>query len=291
MNWDDLRYILAVHRAGNLTNAATTLGVSRTTVGRRLRALEEHLDARLLEVMQEGVQLTSSGLELVEIAQKMESHLHDAQGRILGQNLELQGSLRVTLLDFIYEGLVDVFASFIETYPNVELTVVITDEMVSLRRREADVAIRLSNDPAASLVGRKLGKLNFAVYGARALVERVGEAQPLNAYPWIHQDERTDTRWFDQWLKVHAPGAKVVLRQDHYSVRRASVQAGLGLCLLPCFDGDRDPNLVCLGHHLFDEARHLWILTLDELRANLRIRTFMAHVHQAFLDQPDLLGR
>ena len=152
------------------------------------------------------------------------------------------------------------------------------------------MAIRLSNDPSESLIGRRLGRLNFAVYGSKALIERIGEDQPLSAYPWIHQDERTDTRWFDQWLHTYAPHARVVLRQDHYAVRRASVQAGLGLCLLPCFDGDRDPSLVCLGHHLFDEARHLWILTLDELRANLRIRTFMAYVHQAFLDNPNLLG-
>ena len=106
--------------------------------------------------------------------------------------------------------------------------------MVSLRRREADVAIRLSNDPSESLIGRRLGRLNFAVYGSKALIERIGADQPLSAYPWIHQDERTDTRWFDQWLHTHAPHARVVLRQDHYAVRRASVQAGLGLCLLPC---------------------------------------------------------
>lgn len=289
MNWDDLRYILALHRTGNLTHAAAALHVSRTTVSRRLRALQDDLDTRLLDMKQDGAHLTPAGLELVQIAQKMEAHVHLAQGRILGQNLELSGPLRVTTLDFIYKGLVDVFASFIERYPRVALTVVTTDEMVSLRRRDADVAIRLSNDPTDSLVGRKLRNLDFALYASKALVQRVGAKQPLGAYPWIHHDERSDTRWIDHWLAQHAPGASIALRMDQYASRRASVQAGLGVCFMPCFDGEHDPDLVCLGHHLKEETRNLWILTLDELRTNVRIRTFMAHVHDAFLNDPSLL--
>jgi DNA-binding transcriptional LysR family regulator len=164
----------------------------------------------------------------------------------------------------------------------VDVTVGVTNEQVSLIRREADVALRLGNSPAERLVGRRVARLQFEAYAAQSLVERVGRNAPLSAYPWLHWDERSDGLWLDAWLAKNAPGAKVSLRSDDYAVRRRALSSGIGVHFLPCFDGDAEPALVRLGARLTEEARDLWVLTLPELRNSSRIRAFMDHVHSGF---------
>jgi len=282
MEWDDLRYILAIHREKTLSAAATTLGVTRTTVGRRLKEAEARLGVRLFDRSDEGLTATPTGDELAASAVRVEEEIHVTEGRLLGRDAELRGRLRVSTIDFIFAGFPDVFESFIQRYPGVDVTVGVTNEQVSLIRREADVALRLGNSAAQRLVGRRVGRLQFEAYAARSLVERVGRNAPLAAFPWLHWDERSDGRWLDAWLAKSAPGAKVSLRSDDYSVRRRALSSGIGVHFLPCFDGDTDPGLVRLGVRLTDEARDLWVLTLPELRNSSRIRVFMDHVHSAF---------
>jgi DNA-binding transcriptional LysR family regulator len=282
VDWDVLRYILAIHREKTLSGAATTLGVTRTTVGRRLKEAEERLGVRLFDRSDEGFTATAAGDELASTALRLEEEIHVAEGRLLGRDAQLRGRLRVSTLDFIFAGFPEVFASFVHRYPGVDVTVGVTNERVSLIRREADVALRVGNSPAERLVGRRVGRLQFEAYAARSLVERVGRGAPLADYPWLNSDERSDGRWLDVWLATNAPGAKVSFRSDDYVVRRRALSAGLGVHFLACFDGDADPGLVRLGARLTDEARDLWVLTLPELRNNSRIRAFMDHVHGAF---------
>lgn len=290
LDWDDLRYVLALKRAHTLSAAATTLGVTRTTVGRRLKETERRLGVRLFDRMDDGFLATAAGEDLVETATRVEAEIHLTEGRLLGRDAELRGRLRVSTVDFIFDGYPDVFASFIRRYPGIELTVSVTNTQVSLLRREADVALRLGNSPAEGLVGRRVGRLNFEAYAARSLVKRVGRGAPLSAFPWVHWDERTDGRWLDHWLATHAPGASISLRSADYAVRRRAVLAGIGVHFLPCFDGDSIRSLVALGARLTDEARDLWALTLPDLRNTSRVRAFMDHAFTAFKPHQPALG-
>ncbi len=289
MDWDDLKYALALHRAGSLSGAAEALGVVRTTVGRRVRGLEEALGVRLFDQTPDGFVATAAGGELVEAAAQLEEQILVAKGRVLGRDADLKGPLRVSTLGFVYEGFHGVFASFMSRYPGVELTVVVTTRELSLVRREADVVIRLNNAPPERLIGRRLGVMEFAPYASRALVEEVGEGAPMSSFPWVYGDER-GPRWLDDWLDVHAPGAPVALRTEDYSALRASIREGVGVSFLPCFEAQSDPRLVRVGPRLDAEARVLWALTLPELRSNSRVRLFMDHIHEAFLAERDRLA-
>jgi DNA-binding transcriptional LysR family regulator len=282
MDWDDARYVLAIHREKTLSGAASKLGVTRTTVGRRLKAAEKRLGVRLFDRTDTGFAATAAGDELSGTALRVEAELQLAEGKLLGRDAELRGRLRMSTVDFVFAGFPGVFAGFITKHPGVDLTVNVSNEQVSLFRREADVAVRLGNTAADRLVGRRVGRMQFEAYAARALVERMGPRATLSDFPWLHTDERSDGRWQDGWLARNAPGAKVSLRSDDYAVRRRAISAGIGVHFLPCFDGDQDSGLVRLGVRLSAEARDLWVLTLPELRDNSRIRAFMNHVHEAF---------
>jgi DNA-binding transcriptional LysR family regulator len=197
VHWDDLRYALAIARAGTLSGAAEALGVSHTTVGRRIRALEEGLGVRLFDATPEGFQPTEAGADLVAVAERMETDSLALEGRILGRDARWTGALRVSVMELVFRAFRGAFVSFLERYPGVDLTITATDDAVSLARREADVVLRLTNQPPEGLVGRKVGRLQFAPYAARSLVARIGEEAPLGAFPWINWDERLNMQWLD----------------------------------------------------------------------------------------------
>ncbi|MFT3709681.1 MAG: LysR family transcriptional regulator [Archangium sp.] len=290
MNWDDARFVLAIHRQKSLSAAAASLGVTRTTVGRRLKATEDELGVRLFDRSDDGLVPTPSGDELAATAARMEAEVNGAENKLLGRDAELEGRLRVSTVDFVFSGFPEILGAFVKRYPRVELTVGITNEAVSLQRREADVALRLGNAPAEGLFGRKVATLYFEAYASRALARQIGKGKPLSAWPWLHLDERSDTRWYDGWLAKHAPGARITMRCNDFEARRRAILAGIGVSFLPSFDGNSHPDLVPLGAHLMKEARELWVLTLPELRHNSRIRAFMTHVAEAFKRVEHRLG-
>jgi DNA-binding transcriptional LysR family regulator len=279
MDWDDLRYVLAIVRERTLSRAAAALGTSHTTVSRRLRGIEEALGVRLFDATPEGYVATSAGHALAEVAERVEAEVLSVEGRVLGQDARLQGQLRVATMDMLFRRHQAAFASFLQRYPTVALTVTSSDTEVSLTRREADVALRLTNTPPEYLVGRKIGREDFAVYGSAALVERVGPGASYDDYPWIHWDERLNMRWLDAWLAEHAPRARIALRVDFSTLLlRQAITDGLGVHFLACADGDAEPTLRRLGPVEPQFSREVWLLTLPELRGNSRVRAFMDHV-------------
>jgi DNA-binding transcriptional LysR family regulator len=202
-----------------------------------------------------------------------------AEGRVLGRDEALEGALRVSTMDLLFHCYHHVFASFLVRYPSVALTVATDDDEVSLTRRQADVALRLTNTPPDHLVGRKVARLDFAVYASRQLVARIGKRAGFDAYPWLNWDERLNQPWLDQWLKKNVPGARTALRLDTSSLGlHAAVAAGLGVHFLACLTADADPALQRIGPIERGFSRDVWLLTLRELRSTRRVRAFIDHV-------------
>jgi DNA-binding transcriptional LysR family regulator len=282
VDWDDLRYVLVIAREGTLVRAGVALGVAHTTVGRRLKTVEDQLGVRLFDRTPDGLLPTAAGVDLSAVAERIEGEVLSAEGRVLGRDAVLRGDLRVSTVDVLFTCFEHTFMSFMARYPNIDLTLAISSEPVSMSRREADAVLRFSNTPPESLVGRKIGPVQFGVYGGRTLVERVGEGAPLAAYPWIGWDGGKHHRWFDGWLSANAPNARIVLRLPHHAPLMAhAVRAGIGVQILPCFQADRDCELrrVAPLDSLF--RLDLWLLTLPELRTNSRVRAFMEHMADA----------
>ena len=277
MNWETLRYILAVDRERPLKGAARKLSVTHTTVGRRLRKCEEQLGVRLFDRMPEGLFATSAGQELVNVAEGLETKILAAENRIFAGDAQLSGPLRVSIIDWSYHIFQNVFDSFLKRYPKIDLTVNATLDKVSLTRREADVVIRITQSPPENLFGRRLGEIEFAVYGSDDLVNRIGLDAPYNAFPWLGFDKRLPvSAGVERWLKTNARGADVVMRVDENSLlARATVLSGTGVFFLPTIEGDATAGIQRIGPVHF--KRDLWLLTLNDLRHTNRIRAFMDH--------------
>lgn len=278
MDWDNLRLVLTLARHGSLSAAAGALGVTHTTVARRLKALEDDIGVRLFDRTPEGYVPTPAGLDMQEVAARLEADVLRVESRVRGRDGALRGPLRITGIDFAFTAFTDVFDTFVARHPHIEVTMLVTDDRVSLKRREADIALRLSDAPGGHLVGTKLGRVVFAPYASRNLAGRVGADVPLAQYPWIGWDARASTAEMDAWLAQYAPGAEIRMRLTASPDGvMAAVRAGLGVHFLPRFIADADPDFIRVGPADVRFGRDLWLLTLDELRTSARVRAFLDH--------------
>lgn len=281
MNWDDLRYLLAVDRQGTLSAAAKSLGVNHTTVSRRLSALEDEVGVRLFDRKPDGYVATQAGADIVGVAQEVEEQIQTLDRKVLGQDARLSGSLRVTTVDIVALLHTEALIGFSRRYPNIALEISADNRPLSLTKREADVALRFTNKPPENLVGRRVLRAEFALYAHKNLVDELGADPPLETYPWLAWDERVGARITDQWMRHNVPNARISCRLDSTAVFVGSLAAGMGIGFMTCFVGDENPDLVRLRPPEEGFGMDLWLLTHEDLRNTARVRAFMEHMDAA----------
>jgi DNA-binding transcriptional LysR family regulator len=287
MDWDDLRYLLALSRAANLEQAALQLGVNYTTVSRRLSALQERAGVRLLEKQGRGWRLTQAGLDAVRAAEEMESQAQELERQWFGQDARLVGSLRLTTIDILGVFYTDALAEFTRRYPAIRLEINTENRAVNLTRRQADVAIRMTSSPPEQLYGRRLLRFTYRLYAASALVERVGAQAPPSSYPWLAWDEALAARVTEGWMRRHVPHAQIAVTLDASMMKLALLRAGVGVGFLPVVIGDQFPELVSLLDAPEEFNTEVWLLTHEELRGAARVRALMEHMAAAPFRWPE----
>jgi DNA-binding transcriptional LysR family regulator len=289
LEWDDLRYVLAVASAGSLAGAARSLGVNHTTVLRRVSAFEEQLGLRLFERLPTGYVLTAGGEELIAAARHIDDVVTTLERKLAGQDLRLSGTVRVTTTDTLMGSILpEILAEFRASYPSIQVEIAVSNTMFNLTKRDADVAIRPANDPPDTLVGRRVAKIAFAIYGSAEYLKS-HNAKDLAGHRWVGPDDSLASSSVAQWMRSKLPKSEIPLRADSLLALRQAVQAGLGLAALPCYLADRVPDLVCVHRPIPEMETALWILTHEDLRHTARIRAFTEFVALAFGHRRPLL--
>lgn len=274
MDWEDLRIALAVHRAGTLTGAAKTLEVDQATVSRKVKKLEESIGVRVFDKLSRGYSLTVDGRDVIQAAERMEAEALALGLRVTGRDEELAGVLRIATFDLLADWCCGILRDFAHRYPDIELELVVDNEMASLASRDADVALRLQDSPPETLIGRRIARVEYALYSAPVLADGDVSATEL---PWLGWHPAG--RWTDTWMEKNVPGARVRCRLSSPLVFLGAVRAGLGVGFLPRFIAARDPQLVELA--TAEHTTHLWLLTHPQLRRTRRIKAFIEHVFGA----------
>jgi len=284
MNWDDMRLFLAVARTGSISGGARQLGVQHSTVSRRMRSLEEKLGARLIERIQSGYELTVAGEHIKQAALHMEREMLGVNEALLGKDAKLIGPLRVSAINNMASTvLMPMFASFSEKHPEVELHILVSNADVSLAQREADVAIRLTNNPIETLIGKRMLTVASTIYGSQEYLSRF--KQPATEPRWIGVNcclfHKTWTRQYCDHQSHNFYSSDTLLTQS-------AIRAGLGLSYLPCFMGDADP---LLERYAEPDPLHelgLWLLLHPDLKRTARVLAFRDHMVQSIRQQRDL---
>ncbi len=185
LEWDDLRYVLAVASAGSLAGAARSLGVNHTTVLRRIDAFEKRLGLRLFERLPTGYVLTAGGEELIAAARRIDETVTTLERKLAGRDLRLSGTVRVTTTDTLMGSILpEILAEFRASHPGIQVEIAVSNLMFNLTKRDADVAIRPANDPPETLVGRRVAKIAFAIYGSARYLSK-HKAKTLAEHQWV----------------------------------------------------------------------------------------------------------
>jgi len=280
-DWDDLRYFLAVERAGSLSGAARLLKVNHSTVLRRLAHLERKLGARLYERLPTGYAVTRAGEELRARLTGVAEQIEAAQRRLSGLDLRLAGTIRLTSTDTLVRGLLmPHLAAFRRRHPGIGLQIVVNNTFLSLTKREADVAVRPSNRPPENLVGRLVGRIQTAVYASRAYVAENGRHKRWEVHEWVAPDEQLAHLTQAKWVRQHVPEERIVARVDSLAGMVDAVRQGLGVGMLLCLLGDQERELVRLASP--DEAldTQVWVLTHPDLKSVARIKALTDYLYE-----------
>lgn len=291
MNWQDLHYVLVVARSKSVAAAARSLGVTHSTVLRRINALEERQGIRLFDRLRSGYVLNPDGQQLLQAAQTIEETIDGLERRFAGKELKLEGTIRVTTTDSILSSLVGKhLANFKEAYPDIKLELTLTSHVLSLTRRDADVAIRPSRTQPDRLAGTRISDFLFAIYAGREYWHENDET-PVADHPWLGPDDALLGSPAGRWLHDQLPEARITFSADSFIALADAAAKGLGLSVLPCCQADQDERLVRIRGPIKKYPTNIWVLAHHDLLKAARVRTFYDYMTRVMQDDiPALLG-
>ena len=281
INWDNLRYVLVVANKGSIAAAARELGVNRTTVLRRINTFQDNLNCRIFDRGDTGYVLTPEAEKMIDAAREVENTLFNMQRQIAGHELKLEGELRVTTTDtFMLSLLGPQLASFQQTHPHIVVEVQMTNNILDLNRRDADVAIRPTRAPDGGLIGRRLCDVDFGIYATPKLMQGIDPEQIFDAR-WIGFIDSLMQTPIGAWLGSAVDIRNICLRCDSFVAVRVAAEAGIGLALLPRLLGDSSAELEMLEVDTSQLTVGLWALAHPDLVRSARVHAFIEHLSQA----------
>ncbi len=280
LDWNDLRFLLAIARRGSSIAAGKALRISQSTVQRRLAALEKSLGRKLVTRTAAGYRLTDFGTELLPDAERVEAAIANLERRVGNAGHEESGVVRVTCPEPIVQRMTPLIARFHAEHPRIRVEFVMSDKYLDLAKGEADVAFR-SGDTDDELVGRKIADSVWAVYASRGYVERRGKPESVSdlaKHPLVTLDESMGKHRVALWLKDTAPNAAIVARNNSVLGLMYAVKSGVGIGPLPTAIAESEPDLVRVLGPIPELARSWRLLTHPDLRRSPRIAAFFDFV-------------
>jgi len=273
--WDDLQMFLAVVETGSITSAAKRLRVNHSTVLRRIGNLESTLSTRLFDRLPGGYALTAPGHEFAERLAGVAEQVEDAHRHISSRDVEVRGTLRVAAPEMLFKTvLMPLMTRFSQLYPAVQLQLAMGSNTLNLTRREADVAVRASNHPPENLIGRRLGRVQTALYASRDYLASLPPGATSADYRWVALDDTLIHMDSARWVRRNIDESRVVMQLDSVGGMVDAVACGTGVGLLLCPVAHLRPELVQLSPP--DPALDfgIWLLTHPDLKQVARVRAF-----------------
>lgn len=294
LDWNDLKYFLAVARSGGLTPAAASMGSSASTVSRHIDAMEANLGTRLFLRQQRGYLLTDQGSALFNHVAEVERAMLSVErnGGVLQGGGEVSGLIKLATAETLACYLIAPhLAEFTRRHPLVEVELVVGRRLADLNRREADLALRLVNPQeqqhSQDFISHYVGKFPFGLYCSPMALDQGAQWQELNFISW---DEAPSQSPMTRWLAELFPDKSPVLRTNSIQAQYMAARSGLGAAMLPRFVGDADESLRRLCTANLTTERELWLVYHRDLKASQRIlamRDFVMDLARRVLNTTD----
>jgi DNA-binding transcriptional LysR family regulator len=277
MDWNDLRYFLAVADEGSTLAAGRALRVSQTTVARRIAALEVALGLTLFEKRQAGYVLTPAGEALIERAKQVEAATDGFAEASAALARDTSGMVRITTQEIFANTLLGpILRELHELHPEIVIEIDTQQDLLDLGAGEADVALRSTGGEApAGTVGRSLCIDDWTLYCSRDYAERHGvprKRRDLLGHAIIGGGGGKLWRHYEAWLKSLGLEGQVAMHHATSTGLLTAVRSGFGIAVLPCIVADADPDLIRCLPPREDHHRSMWLLTHERVRHTPRVR-------------------
>jgi DNA-binding transcriptional LysR family regulator len=290
IDWDDLRIFLALFRGQSVRAASALLGISHSTVSRRLNGLETKLDSKLFIRRADGLIATETSEAILDRAERVEREVLSLEREVSGRDSKLSGPIRLTAPPpLVHSLLAPHIAEFADFHPGIQIEMVASYDVADLAKRNADVAIRFQEKPDAFLVGRRLPEFRNAVYATPEYIAKHSFTGPKPTARWIGWGEsKIQPKWKNA---TELSKCKIGHLASDPVGQLAAAAAGLGMSYSLCFLGDCIPELVRVQPNNTYPERPAWVLTHPDLITSERVRIFMRFIVKALsLHQTDLSG-
>jgi DNA-binding transcriptional LysR family regulator len=292
--WDDIRFFLAVARAGSLSGAARVLGVGHVTAGRRVALLERRLGVKLLNRTPEGFSPTPAGQAILGQCAVMEGAALDLERIVAGRDALTAGTVRLTTTEALAHRVVaPAIARLRRTHPALQVDLIVGVRTLDIARRDADLAVRFTRPTAPELVCRKLGEVGYSLYASRGYLARCGTPKrgaglagydliaftgaPAVASPFFMGEALDD--------------ARLAVRCDNPLIQLQAAVQGVGIAELACCLGDECADIARIWPDEPPALRTAWLVVHQDLRRSARIRVVTAAIVEAFRQHSGILRR
>jgi len=284
MDWNTLKVFLSIAHSGSLAGAAKDLKVNHSTVFRRLKNFEDNIQGKVFERINNRYELTQLGLSVLEQAQKIEASFADLDRTIIGKNIEPKGVVKITAPNnIVYRYLSSSLVQFNRDYPEIQINILVSNQMVNMSNRQADIAVRATPAPPEHLMGKLLTRFNWSIYAGdnyqhtHSLPENIDQlaGHPLIGATGVLQ-ELSAFRWLEQRF-----AKAIITRADDLTSMSYLAQSEQGLALLP--DDQARAGIKKLFSIPQIAPSDIWVLTHPDLRNVTRVKLVMQHISQMFI--------
>jgi len=289
MNWDDIQFFLSVARSGSARVTAQSLGISHSTVSRRIENLESDLGTRLFDRDVSGYRLTTEGHAMIGFAEQAEDALVSAELHLQGRDTELSGDIRVTTPDIIANHiLMPEVAQFTQKYRDINLEFNVSSNLFELLRGESDIALRImefGNPVPDPLIGRKLATLASCFYASDDYLQKHRPSDVDSSARWIGWGGQER---YPKWVKTSPyPDIPTQYLMDQAGLQLEAARAGVGMVMLPCFYADKAQGIRRLPNCEPAFNHEIWLLSHPDHREVSRQRKFREFIVDLFAQKQE----
>ncbi len=278
--WDEIRTAYHVARAGTVSGAADALGVHHATVIRHIDSLEDRLGVKLFQRHPRGYSSTEAGQDLLQVAQATDDQFSQLVSRLRGRGDEVSGELVITSLALVSPRLTPTLARFQAQYPDVTVRYLTSEEVLRLEYGEAHVALRAGNKPDnPDNVVQPFEPLGISFYASEGYIAKHGRpatVDDLEGHVFVSLDDLESRAPVMRWLTQNVSPSQIIFRGTDNRVIGDAIRAGVGIGALPCWDAQRQPDLVQLFPPQTEWQAPLWLVTHVDLHRTTKVQALLS---------------
>ena len=289
LDWDNLRYFLAVARAGKLTAAARRLGQYHTTVGRRIASLESAFHSKLFERRPDGYRLTEAGQRLYKNVDALESSIWEIQRNIAGRTQHVEGLVRIGAPDdFGNLFLAKHIGELQSLHPGLKIELITLPYTLSVSKREADIAISVERPVEGRLFVRKLTDFEMRLYATRDYIDAHGPidgVSDLTGQMWIGCVSGFSSASLPNAATEFDCTPTLRLTCSSFAGQLAAAASGAGVAILPRYVGDQEASLTPILPDVVKATQAYHMVVHADLRDLPRVRTAARYIAQKVAEE------